>query len=215
VKDPARRTKWGRVAPERGGPSRKRRPSRLFGIGKTTSAQSAVRNQSLVIGGKFAAQRPNKNGTLARRAADGRCGGKQSDDKAVAPSAQRRQSKRMRGRRPHDKKRGKSACGSEQESRTLRSAQRGTECVRQESRSASHAPDRHPQGQDYKLGSHKRIERVAFRQRQNPFQTTFEAGISGPSHTRLSKSACFGSSSTSIPSTLRTLISSEVYSGSQ
>jgi hypothetical protein len=34
---------------------------------------------------KFAAQRPNKNGTLVRRDADGRCGGKQSDDKAVAP----------------------------------------------------------------------------------------------------------------------------------
>ena len=102
---------------------------------------------------------------MQRRAADGRCGGKQSDDKAVAPMAQRRQSKRMRVRRPHDKKRGKSACGSVQKRRTLRSAQRGTECVRQESRSDSHAPDRHPKGQDYWLGSRQRIERVAARQR--------------------------------------------------
>jgi len=61
---------------------------------------------------KSAAQRPNKNGPLARRDADERCGGKQSEDKAVAPKAQRRQSKRMRVRRPHGKERGKSACGS-------------------------------------------------------------------------------------------------------
>ena len=104
MKDPA-----CRVAPERGGPSRKRRPSRLFGIGHN-NAGAERRPQSVASHwGKFAAQRLNKNGTLARRDADGRCGGKQSDDKAVAPSAQRRQSKRMRVRRPHDKKRGKSA----------------------------------------------------------------------------------------------------------
>ena len=165
MKDPA-----CRVAPERGGPSRKRRPSRLFGIGHN-NAGATRRPQSVTYHwGKFAAQRPNRNGTLARRAADGRCGGKQSDDKAVAPSAQRRQSKRMRVRRPHDKKRGKSACGSGQEGRTLRSAQRGTECVRQESRSASHAPDRHPQGQDYRLGSRQRKEWVAARQRITLFK---------------------------------------------
>jgi hypothetical protein len=71
---------------------------------------------------KTAAQRPNKNGTLARRDADGRCGGKQSDDQAVAPTALRRQSKRMRVSRPHGKERGKSASGSARKHRTLRSA---------------------------------------------------------------------------------------------
>ena len=113
-----------RVAPERGGPSRKRRPSRLFGIGHN-NADAKRRPQSVACHwGRFAAQRPNKNGALARRDADGRCGGKQSDDKAVAPSAQRRQSKRMRVRRPHDKKRGKSACGSAQETPHPQGAQR-------------------------------------------------------------------------------------------
>ena len=95
----------------------------------------------------------HKNGTLARRDADGRRDGKQSEDKAVAPSAQRRQSKRMRVRRPHDKKRGKSACGSDQKRRTLRSAQRGTECVSQTSRSADPAPDRHPNGPGHQARS--------------------------------------------------------------
>ena len=52
------------------------------------------------------------NGTLAWRDAGGRRDGKQSEDKAVAPSAQRRQSKRTRGRRSHGKERGKSASGS-------------------------------------------------------------------------------------------------------
>jgi hypothetical protein len=59
------------------------------------------------------------NGTLARCDADGRCDGKQSDDKAVAPSVQRRQSKRMRSRRSHGKKRGKSASGSARKRRSL------------------------------------------------------------------------------------------------
>ena len=72
-------------------------------------------------------QRGTGNGTLARRDAGGRCGGKQSKDKAVAPSAQRRQSKRTRVRRSHGKERGKSASGSAQRLRTLRSAKRGTE----------------------------------------------------------------------------------------
>ena len=166
MKDPARRTKWGRVAPERGGPSRKRRPSPSSGTATDTPAQSAARNRSLVIG--RSSPRSGRTGTapLQRRAADGRCGGKQSDDKAVAPSAQRRQSKRMRVRRPHDKKRGKSACGSGQEGRTLRSAQRGTECDLRISRSDSHAPDRHPHGPRRQAWFAQRIERVAARQRQ-------------------------------------------------
>ena len=67
------------------------------------------------------------NGTLARRDDDGRCGGKQSEDKAVAPTAQRRQSKRGRGRRSHGKERGKSASGSAQRLRTLKECS-GKEC---------------------------------------------------------------------------------------
>ena len=135
-----------RVAPERGGPSRKRRPSPSSGTATNTPARPR-RHQSVEYHCKtVAAQRPNKKGTLARRDADGRCGGEQSKDKAVAPSAQRRQSKRTRVRRPPGKERGKSASGSAQKRRTLRSAQRGTECDVEKSRSSSPAPDRHPNG---------------------------------------------------------------------
>jgi len=101
---------------------------------------------------KTAAQRPNKNGTLALRDADGRCGGKQSDDQAVAPTALRRQSKRTRVRRPHGKEGGKSASGSAQKRCTLRERS-GKECDLRKSRSFIYAPDRHPEGQDYRLGS--------------------------------------------------------------
>ena len=45
--------------------------------------------------------------------------------------------------------------------------------------------------------------------------SNFAAGMRGPSHIRLSRSACLGSSSTSNVSTLRTLINSLVYSGNQ
>ena len=41
MKDPAKRTQWGRVAPERAGPSRKRRPSPLFGDGHKNAGASA------------------------------------------------------------------------------------------------------------------------------------------------------------------------------
>lgn len=54
---------------------------------------------------------------------------------------------------------------SKKKRRTLRSAQRGTECDPRKSRSFSQAPDRHPEGQDYRLGSRERRERVAARQR--------------------------------------------------
>ncbi len=97
-------------------------------------------------------QRGTGNGTLARRDAGGRRVGKQSADKAVAPSAQRRQSKRTRVRRSHGKERGKSASGSAQRRRAFRSAQRGTERVPKISRSFSGRPspcasDRHRQAE--------------------------------------------------------------------
>jgi len=65
-------------------------------------------------------KRGTNNGTLARRDADGRFGGKQSEDQAVAPTALRRQSKRTRVRRSHGKERGKSASGSDKKRRTLK-----------------------------------------------------------------------------------------------
>ena len=210
MKDPA-----CRVAPERGGPSRKRRPSPSSGTATKTPAHPRRPKSVEYHCNNIAAQRPNKNGTLARRDDDGRCGGKQSDDQAVAPTAQRCQSKRMRARRPHGKERGKSASGSAQKRRTLRSAQRGTECDFGKSRSLSHAPDRHPNGPRLQAWFAQRIERVARGAAPKKAYPILLAGISGPSHTRFSKSACFGSSSTNIPSTLRTLISSLVYSGNQ
>ncbi len=81
-------------------------------------------------------QRGTGNGTLARRDADGRRDGKQSEDKDVAPSAHRRQSKRKRGRRSPGKERGKSASGSAQRLRTLKERS-GKECDPRPSRSAS------------------------------------------------------------------------------
>ena len=48
--------------------------------------------------------------------------------------------------RPSGHERGKSASGSGRKRRPLRSAQRGTECVHQNSRSADPAPDRYPHG---------------------------------------------------------------------
>ena len=112
-------------------------------------------------------QRGTGNGTLARRDADGRCDGQQSEDKDVSPSAQRRQSQRMRGRRSNGKERGKSASGSAQRLRTLKERS-GKECDPRKSRSFSCAPDRHPKGQDYRLGSRQRIERVARRAASDP-----------------------------------------------
>ena len=87
--------------------------------------------------------------------------------------------------RPSGHERGKSACGSGQEGRTLRSAQRGTECVLRISRSASRAPDRYPKGQDFRLGSRQLIERVAARQRPIVFlQITSTIHLSGIQNAR-------------------------------
>ena len=96
----------------------------------------------------------HRKGTLARCDADGRCGGKRSRDKAVGPTGQRRQSQRTRARRPTGKDRGESASGSAQGRRTLKERS-GKECDPRKSRSTPHAPDRHPQGQDYRLGARR------------------------------------------------------------
>jgi sRNA-binding protein len=120
---------------------------------------------------KAAAQRRNKYGTLARRDADGRCGGKQSDDQAVAPTALRRQSERRRVRRPHVKERGKSASGSARNHRTLKSAA-GKSASLDSPALFPNAPDRHPEGQDYRLGPLQWIERVAQRAAQKEFAAT-------------------------------------------
>jgi hypothetical protein len=88
-------------------------------------ARSTISRTSL---NKLAAQRPNKNGTLAPRDAGGRCGGKQKRRQAVAPTVQQRQSKRMRVRRPHNKERRKRASGSANKRRTLKERS-GKECA--------------------------------------------------------------------------------------
>lgn len=61
MKDPA-----CRVAPERGGPSRKRRPSPSSGTATNTPAHPRRPQSVECYCEKFAAQRPNRNGTLAR-----------------------------------------------------------------------------------------------------------------------------------------------------
>ncbi len=106
-------------------------------------------------------QRVTSNGPLARRDACGRCGGKQSADKAVAPSAQRRQSKRTRARRSHGKERGKSASGSVQNpapSRSVAGKSATSENPAHDQRSVrialqSCATRSSPQGRDGKVGS--------------------------------------------------------------
>ena len=60
-----------------------------------------------------------------------------------APSAQRRQSKRRRGRRSHGKERGKSASGSAQRLRTLKERS-GKECDLKNSRSSPAGRQDHP-----------------------------------------------------------------------
>ena len=120
----------------------------LRGRPQTRRRTCAVRDQSKIIERISPRSGRTGNGTLARRDADGWC------------------ARAFVRQRPSGQERGKSACGSAQKRRTLRSAQRGTECVFGKSRSSSHAPDRHPKGQDYRLGSRERIERVARRAAQ-------------------------------------------------
>ena len=92
----------------------------LRGRPQTRRRVRAVSSQSNIIERTSPRSGRTRNGTLARCDADGRCGGKQSDDQAVAPTALRRQSKRIRVRRPPGKERGKSASGSVQRLRTLK-----------------------------------------------------------------------------------------------
>lgn len=138
------------------GPAGAQRPPHGGGYSASgTRGQSPWRSRSIKGTEAISLPQPQcgiDNGTLARRDANGRCDGKQSEDKDVVPSAQRRQSKRKRGRRSPGKERGKSASGSAQRLRTLKERS-GKECGLRKSRSFSYAPNRNPKGQDYRLGA--------------------------------------------------------------
>ena len=101
----------------------------LRGRPPTRRRVRAVTSQCNIIARTLPQSGQTRNGTLARCDADGRCGGKQSDDQAVAPKALRRQSKRTCVRCPPGKERGKSASGSAQKRRTLKE-RNGKECDR-------------------------------------------------------------------------------------
>jgi len=122
------------------GPAGAQRPPHGGGYSALgTRGQSPWRSHNIKGTEAISLPQPHRgtgNGTLARRDADGRRDGKQSEDKDVAPTAQRRQSKRRRGRRSHGKKRGKSASGSAQRLRTLKERS-GKECDLRKSRSFS------------------------------------------------------------------------------
>ena len=92
----------------------------------------------------------DKDGTLARRNADGR--------PARGPV----------GQRASGKERGKSASGSAQKCRALRIAKHGTERVRHNSRSTFPLPIVTRMGRDYRPGLRKQIERVARRAAKIP-----------------------------------------------
>ena len=107
VKDPAR---W--VAPERGGPSRKRRPLRIAGAGHKNAGASAPTTDNRNTLKEIAAQRPNNSGTLAQMTPAGR----------LVPGPV--------GQRGAGKERGKSASGSAKKRRTLKErVSSGKECA--------------------------------------------------------------------------------------
>jgi hypothetical protein len=130
---PARMGGGGKAeSPSWRGPAVAQRPPHGGGYSAWgTRGQSPWRSRTFEGTEAISLPRPRRgagNGTLARRDADGRRDGKQSEDKDVAPSAQRRRSKRKRGRRSHGKERSKSACGSIQRLRTQKERS-GKECV--------------------------------------------------------------------------------------
>ena len=147
MKDPA-----CRVAPERGGPSRKRRPSPSSGSATDTPARPRRPFSVASHLRKFAAQRPNRNGTLVRRDAAGWC--------ARATVRQR----------PSGKERGKSACGSEQE--TPHPQERAAwDRVRPPGNPLRFPRSRSsPEGPRLQAWFAQRIERVAARQRPESLQ---------------------------------------------
>ncbi len=88
-------------------------------------------------------------------------------DQAAAPTAQRRQSKRTRARRSHGKERGKSASGSAQRLRTLRSAAGKSAAIKIPHRFRppllTHAMRSSPAGRDAKGGSVEQARADGFR----------------------------------------------------
>ena len=142
VKDPAR---W--VAPERGGPSRKRRPSPSSGTVKHTPAHPRRPQSVEDHRDHHAAQRPNskRHPCTVRRQPDAlRAGlwasGRPARREARVPAGQNKKTA------PSRSAAGKSA-----------TFDNPAHLIR--------APDRHRNGQDPRLGSRKRIERVAVWQR--------------------------------------------------
>ena len=106
-------------------------------------------------------RRGTNDGTLARRDADARPASGKPRHKAVSHAARPVAGTLARRLRERGKERGKSACGSAQRLRALRSAKRGKERVPAGSRSSPRVPDRHPKGRDYRPGPRQRIERAA------------------------------------------------------
>lgn len=112
MKDPA-----CRVAPERGGPSRKRRPSPSSGTATKRRRTRAVQNQSNII--ERISPRSGRTRTAPLHGA--------------TPAG--RPARGPVGQRASGQERGKRACGSAQKRRTPRSAKRGAECDLRNSRS--------------------------------------------------------------------------------
>jgi hypothetical protein len=141
VKDPA-----CRVAPERGGPSRKRRPSPSSGTATETPARPRrPKNQSNIIERISPRSGRTETAPLHKTTPAGR--------PARGPV----------GQRASGQERGKSACGSAHRLRTLRSAQHGKECDLRKSRSFSERSRSSPEGPRLQAWCAQRIERVARR----------------------------------------------------
>lgn len=122
MKDPA-----CRVAPERGGPSRKRRPSPSSGTATNTPAHP---------------RRPKISRRSSREVR--RAAAEQETAPLHGATPAGRPARGPVGQRASGQERGKRACGSAQKRRTLRSAQRGTECDLGKSRSISGGPSGPP-----------------------------------------------------------------------
>ena len=156
MKDPA-----CRVAPERGGPSRKRRPSPSSGTATRTPTHLR-RPQSVAHHWKDpAAQRPNRNRhpCTARRQPDALRRGLWASGRPA----------RREARVPAGQHKNAAPSGA-------RSA--GQSASLENPAHFRNAPDRRPKGQDYRLGSRERIERVARRAAPTHFVFHDPASIS-------------------------------------
>ena len=144
MKDPA-----CRVAPERGGPSRKRRPSPSSGTATKTPAhprRPKISRISLKEHRRAAAEQKRYPCTKRR----------QPDALRADLWASGRPTRRVV----------RVLAGQPKNTAPSRSAKRGKECDLRKSRSLSHAPDRHPDGPRLQAWFAQRIERVARRAAQ-------------------------------------------------